>query len=608
MKAVSILLAGILLSAASPCLAAESAGQADLDKASEAKLTASADTDEIIRLLESALKKGLDPANTDFANRLLTSTLIQRARESIAQFTSENYQEQRKAVVVDLEKAIKLDSKQPQAYLLLAQLDRLPGGTGPKSVRANLDKAIENGDEDPETKVKALVLRAALQEQPKKRLADLDEAVRLAPDNVALLRERGLTLFNMDKPERALADFSRAVKLEPNDSPLHQVMAVVLARLKKFDEALAEIEKARKLEPNSIMPLVQKARIHAQQKKYDAAIEDLKQAMAMKPGNAEMLELLLLRAGVYQVKGDAQKALDDVDEALKLRPGSIELLAQKARIHAGQKDYDAAIEDLNQAWAGNQGNVAVLLLRADVYLLKGDKQKALADLNEAARLKPGDPLVIRSRAQFLAQENQLDEAIAVLDKLVKKSPKDISTLIQLAAIHAAKKNWGRAIEINRAVLTIDPAEWRALRGLGDAMLNTGRHTEAIAYYEKAFEAEPNDDGILNNYAWVLATSPDAKIRNGRRAIQLAEDACKQTDYKVPHILSTLAAAYAETGDFDKAMKWSAKAIELAEKEKPGSKDAEAETKAALKKELENYKAKRPTRELISDGLGDVKKP
>ena len=64
-----------------------------------------------------------------------------------------------------------------------------------------------------------------------------------------------------------------------------------------------------------------------------------------------------------------------------------------------------------------------------------------------------------------------------------------------------------------------------------------------------------------------------------------------TEYKLPHILSTLAAAYAETGDFDNAVKWSSKAVEIGDKEHD----------EALKKELESYKAKKPWRELLTEG-------
>ena len=65
------------------------------------------------------------------------------------------------------------------------------------------------------------------------------------------------------------------------------------------------------------------------------------------------------------------------------------------------------------------------------------------------------------------------------------------------------------------------------------------------------QIEP-DEGLLNNLAWVLATSPDDKLRDGKRAIELATKAAEVSNYETPHVLSTLAAAYAETGDFEKA--------------------------------------------------------
>ena len=68
--------------------------------------------------------------------------------------------------------------------------------------------------------------------------------------------------------------------------------------------------------------------------------------------------------------------------------------------------------------------------------------------------------------------------------------------------------------------------------------------------------------MLNNFAWVLATSPDDDVRDGKRAVELATKAGELTERERAHILSTLAAAYAETGDFDAARKWSQKSVDM----------------------------------------------
>jgi Flp pilus assembly protein TadD len=246
-----------------------------------------------------------------------------------------------------------------------------------------------------------------------------------------------------------------------------------------------------------------------------------------------------------------------------------------------------------------------LLQLALLYATKKQPAKAVETYTAVLAIDPAEWRALRGRGEAYADlgkpaESSADyeKARAELEKLLKANPKDTATLLQLAVLYGVEKKPAKSIEAYTALLAVDGEDWHALRGRADAYLNIGRQTEAIADYEKALKLQPKDQGILNNLAWVLATSPDAKLRNGRRAIELATRACELTKYKAAYILSTLAAAYAETGDFAAARKWSAKAVEIGDKEHGES----------LRKELASYQANKPWRELLPEEKPAPKSP
>jgi serine/threonine protein kinase len=118
----------------------------------------------------------------------------------------------------------------------------------------------------------------------------------------------------------------------------------------------------------------------------------------------------------------------------------------------------------------------------------------------------------------------------------------------------------------------------------------GRPQAQVKIHDRLLASNANAPSLFNAAAWLLATSPREAVRNGKRAVELATKACELTEYKNPSIVDTLAAAYAETGDFDSAVKWSEKSLELA-------KDSDNEQlRSTLSRSLEHYKAKKVTRE------------
>ena len=134
----------------------------------------------------------------------------------------------------------------------------------------------------------------------------------------------------------------------------------------------------------------------------------------------------------------------------------------------------------------------------------------------------------------------------------------------------------------------DDDDFFARQARADTLLSIGKHAEAIADFRDPAQAEAG--GRQHPEQLCLGAGHVARRQAARRerAIKLATKACEVTEYKKPHILSTLAAAYAETGDFETAAKWSGKAVEL------GVEDKEVDDQ--LKKELESYQQKKPWRE------------
>jgi tetratricopeptide (TPR) repeat protein len=146
-----------------------------------------------------------------------------------------------------------------------------------------------------------------------------------------------------------------------------------------------------------------------------------------------------------------------------------------------------------------------------------------------------------------------------------------------------------AIEHSEEALRIRPADADAQNNLGLAMLQTGDLKRGVTHLEKALEIDPAHLNAEVNLAWVLATAPDASMRDGTKAVELTEDVARRSGHPNAIVLRTLAAAYAETGQFSNAIQIAEQAREIA--------SATGQTGLAtdLDRNIETYRAKQPLR-------------
>ncbi len=256
----------IVFAAANNAVAANE-GQELLDQATEKRLEAQTpqDLNEVIRLADEAIKKGLDDTNKQFANNLLSGTLLQRANLFAGAIFQKSrpdrrWPQLRAAALKDLERALEIEPKIGEAHFLIARLHALPGGDR-DLVRKEIEKTLELSDKDKLARAQALTLRANLGSDNEKRMADFKEAIELAPGHEDAVRSRGLHYLIEGKYEEAAKDFEAAIAIEPEDATTHEAKGVALLMLKKLDEAETALNEAIELSPESPLPFMHRGRV-----------------------------------------------------------------------------------------------------------------------------------------------------------------------------------------------------------------------------------------------------------------------------------------------------------------------------------------------------------
>lgn len=201
-----------------------------------------------------------------------------------------------------------------------------------------------------------------------------------------------------------------------------------------------------------------------------------------------------------------------------------------------------------------------------VFLQKGQVDEALIHFRKAVEVQPDHAQMLYNLGTALLQKGQRNEAITQFQRALERRPGDATIHNSLGIAFFQEEQWDAAAAHFQEALRIQPDNARAHTNLGTALLRNGRIDEAVAHYQKALEIRPDLAEAyynLRHVAWVLATSPEASVRNGAKAVELAQQAERLSGATDPMIVGTLAAAYAEAGRFPEATAAGQRALQLA---------------------------------------------
>jgi tetratricopeptide (TPR) repeat protein len=234
-----------------------------------------------------------------------------------------------------------------------------------------------------------------------------------------------------------------------------------------------------------------------------------------------------------------------------------------------------------------------------LFLRRGELDQAISHFQTALNIRSsnveahynlGAALIHNNLGNALARKGLSNEAIGHYQEAVRLRTDYAdahynfgSVLLQEGRIDEAIAHWQKA-------LAIQPYDADVHTSLGNAFLQKGLVKEAINHYGQALEIAPQDVLARNNLAWILATSSNASIRNGTKAVALAEQAVQVSAGKNPIFFRTLAAAYAESGRFSDAVAAARRSMEMAT-----AQDNRGLVNA-LGREIALYQARAPLRE------------
>ncbi len=383
--------------------------------------------------------------------------------------------------------------------------------------------------------------------------------IRVTSPNATAHLYLGVALRQKGDVDKAVIEYQKALEIDPDSAETCYDLGNALAEEGKMDEAIIQFQKARAIDPAYADPYDDLGNALIQKGQVDEAIIDYQKALAINPNNAQACYHL---GNALLQKGQADKAIIQYQKALAIDPNYAQACNNlgNALIQKGQ--VDEAIIQYQRALAINPHYADPYCNLGNCLLQKGQVDQAIIQYRKALAINPNNAQACNNLGSCLLQKGKVDEAIIEYQKALAINPNN-------ADLHC---------------------------NLGDVLIQKGQIDEAIVEYQKALALQPGTvaaQNTLTRIAWVMATSPDSSLRNGTKAIELAQQADRLSGGNNPTTAATLAAAYAEAGKFPEAITNAQRALQLATRQNSTA------LIAALQAQLKCYQAGAPFRDPAS---------
>ena len=411
--------------------------------------------------------------------------------------------------------------------------------------------------------------------------ACLLNARQLAPESFRWAYYLGHLYNGRGDLEEAAEAFERAHDQRPGDFATLIWLIDVNVDLGRRDAVQPLLEQARALQPSSQVVQFQLGRAALAAEDHAAAVDHLEAALRQNPAATI----------VHYPLGMAYRGLRDLERARYHLAQSGERVDGGFSAGVGLSMRDPLMEELQMALRSPQRH-RTLALQADA---NGDREEAVRQFRSALELEPDDADLQLSLGMALNRAGRPREALVELEAALRldpqsaqahyvsgtileragrdadaigryaaaaeRAPDSVEAHLRLADAYSRTARVDEALPHYQRMLAFAPDSVAGRFGEAMALTRLGRHREARDRFAAADERHPDQPAFANALARLLAASPDSGVRNGRRAVDLAETLV--ATLKTTGAAETMAMALAEVGQFAGAIEWQRLAIDVA---------------------------------------------
>ena len=384
--------------------------------------------------------------------------------------------------------------------------------------------------------------------KPENAAQTLDELLAGSPEDLDALASRAairLSTGRQDETARAIADLERAVKQAPEDTRIRFELARAYLQAQKATEAQQHLNEILKRNPRHSGALRELAAYHIQHQDAAQAQTFADRLLEINPSDPGAR---LVRTAALALQGRYGEVRGELTRLLAEYPNLREARLQMAMLQLAEKRYAEAEKAFRALYQPGSPDVRPLKGLIEVYFAQKRGADALRMMQKEAAAHADSPAFLALLAQTAERAEQPAVAIEAHQKLAHLNPKDPEPWMALSRLHQQSGQAEQAIAAARRALEIAPHSAIAWGLLAAAQDQARQPAEAMASYRRALAIQPGNPSYMNNLACLLLDAGGSPAE----ALQLARKASEKLPAD-PRIADTLGLAYLKSGQTDSAL-------------------------------------------------------